>query len=629
MQPRSTPTLVQLLCKRFPELESPLSLLMRLQVWSIITQRRQIGRGSSQADSIQEVGTKFLLILVVPTATFLKSGSHRVLMCLDCVLKDHLRFVSLWLRPSMPASFSSKLHQKAFWFGMLCQHNLFCQLTTPSARWTSADVIRKPSKLRRSAGLAPGVQQQVDWGQVFDSFCSQHCEAAATNQVAWLCWRCTSTSTSAKGRSPKSCCKACRKLWSTSTEEGRPNKRAQTCASSIIGSEVFGASSEGTSSSEVGAKGAIASTTGHNNLQNGIKIKIFGEERTAEGERFKCQVESVKIQASTCPRCFAAIFKGRSSATSVDSCWVLQRPTTQRSLSAERKNSGSSGCTATSSSSRSPAASWMRSGFSTIKHVAVQALKQIISTVPNQGLRARWTWDSSRCWTGIQKMPPSPRACSMKATMSTTASTMTCCGVHAHLPKPDRTRAQVRLGTSESSQLEHNAMRLVYLDIASEKDAPDRTTLVVHVQSWNLFRGRVHWAFGKKPTQLTTFFCPTQGLIRLQCMMQSDIWNRSNLTTLTSTSKMLRKREGSLNEPKRRMRQSAKLSRRLHLDKLHQRKAPLIRLPTASLSTSARAWLDAPQSASGDREYTGQWVKWHGKWWQKVVRYGRTEWEES
>ena len=92
---------------------------------------------------------------------------------------------------------------------------------------------------------------------------------------------------------------------------------------------------------------------------------------------------------------------------------------------------------------------------------------------------------------------------------------------------------------------------------------------------------------------------------------------------------MLRKREGSLNEPKRRMRQSAKLSRRLHLDKLHQRKAPLIRLPTASLSTSARAWLDAPQSASGDREYTGKWVKWHGRWYQKVIRHGRTEWEES
>ena len=41
----------------------------------------------------------------------------------------------------------------------------------------------------------------------------------------------------------------------------------------------------------------------------------------------------------------------------------------------------------------------------------------------------------------------------------------------AHLPKHDRTRAQVRFGTS---QLEHNAMCLAYLDIASEEDAPDR-----------------------------------------------------------------------------------------------------------------------------------------------------------
>ena len=48
----------------------------------------------------------------------------------------------------------------------------------------------------------------------------------------------------------------------------------------------------------------------------------------------------------------------------------------------------------------------------------------------------------------------------------------------------------------------------------------------------------------------------------------------------------------------------------------------------ASSSTSARAWLDVPQSASGDREYTGQWVKWYGKWYQKIFHYGCTELEE-
>jgi len=42
----------------------------------------------------------------------------------------------------------------------------------------------------------------------------------------------------------------------------------------------------------------------------------------------------------------------------------------------------------------------------------------------------------------------------------------------AHLPKPDRTKAQVRLGVSEQSQLEHNAMRLVFLDFPSRLDMP-------------------------------------------------------------------------------------------------------------------------------------------------------------
>ena len=53
------------------------------------------------------------------------------------------------------------------------------------------------------------------------------------------------------------------------------------------------------------------------------------------------------------------------------------------------------------------------------------------------------------------------------------------------------------------------------------------------------------------------------------------------------------------------------------------------KVEASSSSTSARAWLEQPQSASGDREYTGQWVKWQGRWYQKVIRYGRAEWEES
>ena len=42
----------------------------------------------------------------------------------------------------------------------------------------------------------------------------------------------------------------------------------------------------------------------------------------------------------------------------------------------------------------------------------------------------------------------------------------------AHLPKPSRTKAQVKMGISEQSQLEHNAMRMVFLDLASRLDMP-------------------------------------------------------------------------------------------------------------------------------------------------------------
>ena len=42
----------------------------------------------------------------------------------------------------------------------------------------------------------------------------------------------------------------------------------------------------------------------------------------------------------------------------------------------------------------------------------------------------------------------------------------------AHLPKPSRTKAQVKMGISEQSQLEHDAVKLVYLDFPSRKDVP-------------------------------------------------------------------------------------------------------------------------------------------------------------
>jgi len=38
----------------------------------------------------------------------------------------------------------------------------------------------------------------------------------------------------------------------------------------------------------------------------------------------------------------------------------------------------------------------------------------------------------------------------------------------------------------------------------------------------------------------------------------------------------------------------------------------------ASSSTSASVWLDRPEQSHQDRRYTGEWQKWHGRWYQKV-----------
>lgn len=46
----------------------------------------------------------------------------------------------------------------------------------------------------------------------------------------------------------------------------------------------------------------------------------------------------------------------------------------------------------------------------------------------------------------------------------------------------ERTHAQVQLGVSEQSQLEHMATRLVYIDVHDQKDVPDRFHYIG--QSW-------------------------------------------------------------------------------------------------------------------------------------------------
>ena len=67
------------------------------------------------------------------------------------------------------------------------------------------------------------------------------------------------------------------------------------------------------------------------------------------------------------------------------------------------------------------------------------------------------------------------QACSMKVETNMTVNA-------GHLPKVDPTSAQMQLGISEQSQLEHKATRLVYLDVHDQKEVPDRFHYIG--QSW-------------------------------------------------------------------------------------------------------------------------------------------------
>ena len=59
------------------------------------------------------------------------------------------------------------------------------------------------------------------------------------------------------------------------------------------------------------------------------------------------------------------------------------------------------------------------------------------------------------------------------------------------------------------------------------------------------------------------------------------------------------------------------------------RTSPKVEAASSSTSAGVCVWLDRPQSSRQDRRYTGEWQKWHGRWYQKVIRHGRVEWEEG
>ena len=115
-------------------------------------------------------------------------------------------------------------------------------------------------------------------------------EASATHQVAWLC-RCNPIASRAEGWSPKISSgrrrKTCWEIrcWTTSSEKGRLNQRAQTCACSFISGDVFGAGPKGFTCKSR-AEGTSWFTSWCNHLQDS-RIQSFGDEDLENGNRVK------------------------------------------------------------------------------------------------------------------------------------------------------------------------------------------------------------------------------------------------------------------------------------------------------------------------------------------------------
>ena len=217
----------------------------------------------------------------------------------------------------------------------------------------------------------------------------------------------------------------------------------------------------------------------------------------------------------------------------------------------------------------------------------------------------------------------------------------------ATFAKPDRTKAQVRLGVSEQSQLEHNAMRLVFLDIPSRLGMTSSFKYID--QPWiYMCRTEVY----SEEEYIEYLQRNPQNNLLLSCTGVDNV-------AVHDAERHLKWIKGQ-NEDiyKKNVEEKCKQSDRAREQNEAKRKAeqtgaygqgpskkgtanPVARTPSkveaASSSTSASAWLDTSQRSQQDsrqggrhdRQYTGDWQKWHGRWYQKVIRHGRIEWEEG
>ena len=207
---------------------------------------------------------------------------------------------------------------------------------------------------------------------------------------------------------------------------------------------------------------------------------------------------------------------------------------------------------------------------------------------------------------------------------------------NAHLPKTDRTKAQVQLGVSEQSQQEHLATRLVYLDVRDQRDVPDRFHYIG--QSWLfMYRTEIYSQdeyidfLQRNPTD--NLLLTSKGTVEVDVSQAERHLayikneNRDLYRKQIEDKRIQSERAKAQQEVKRKAEQASAYgqgpSKRGTVSSVAQQQQP--DPGTTSTGTSGRQ--EQASSSSSGRVETGEWQKWHGRWYQKVIRYGRTEWE--
>ena len=207
---------------------------------------------------------------------------------------------------------------------------------------------------------------------------------------------------------------------------------------------------------------------------------------------------------------------------------------------------------------------------------------------------------------------------------------------HAHLPKTERTKAQVQLGVSEQSQQEHLATRLVYLDVRDQRDVPDRFHYIG--QSWLfMYRTEIYSQdeyidfLQRNPTD--NLLLTSKGTVEVDVSQAERHLayikneNRDLYRKQIEDKRIQSERAKAQQEVKRKAEQASAYgqgpSKRGTVSSVAQQQQP--DPGTTSAGTSGRQ--EQASSSSSGRVETGEWQKWHGRWYQKVIRYGRNEWE--